>query len=133
MGIMENLHPLLNVAGNRVTRDEANPEVLNFFFASALVSKTSCSPDTQAPELVDRDMERTVGAHLSHFFTLPFSITSPFSSRLVTIALQSFEYPLHGQTSMFLLLLLLNMCQLLFNITQVLKHAIQRSVQRQES
>lgn len=39
----ENLHPLLDVGGNLVTKDE---EKANAFFASAFSSKSSCSLDT---------------------------------------------------------------------------------------
>ncbi|GAB0187132.1 mitochondrial enolase superfamily member 1 [Grus japonensis] len=54
----ENLHPLLDVGGNRVTKDEEKAEVFNVFLASAFSSKTSCSPGTQPPELEDRDGEQ---------------------------------------------------------------------------
>ena len=40
----------------------------------------------------------------------------PFSSRQITKALENFEYPWDVQTSMFLLLCLLNMSQLLFKV-----------------
>ncbi|KAK4811142.1 LOW QUALITY PROTEIN: hypothetical protein QYF61_019773 [Mycteria americana] len=53
----ENLHLLLDAGGNIVTKDEEKAEVLNAFFASVFNSKTSCSPDTQPPELEDRDGE----------------------------------------------------------------------------
>ncbi|KAK4827846.1 LOW QUALITY PROTEIN: hypothetical protein QYF61_021983 [Mycteria americana] len=55
----ENLHPLLDVGGNIVTKDEEKAEVLNAFFASVFNSKTSCSPGTQPPELEDRDGEQS--------------------------------------------------------------------------
>lgn len=71
----------------------------------------------------------TVGDVSPHFFTLPFF----FSSGLITIALESFEYPWDGRTSIFLLSHLLNVIQVLYNFKQLLKHAIQRSFQRQES
>uniref|UniRef100_A0A493T5Q6 Reverse transcriptase domain-containing protein n=1 Tax=Anas platyrhynchos platyrhynchos TaxID=8840 RepID=A0A493T5Q6_ANAPP len=56
----ENLHPLLDVGGNLVTRDEEKAEVLNAFFASVFSGKTGCSLDTQYPELVERDGEQDV-------------------------------------------------------------------------
>lgn len=114
-----------------MTRDEAKAKVLNAFFPSVFSSSTSCS-DTQPPELVDRDMERTRGGR---FFPL---VNSPCLLHL-SLLLQdtpnkkSFEYPWDGQTSMFLLLGLINVFQLLFNVRQLFKNAIQRSVQRQES
>jgi len=46
----ENLHLLLDVGGNLVTKDEEKDEVLNAFFASVFNSKVSCSPDSQTPE-----------------------------------------------------------------------------------
>ncbi|KAK4814395.1 LOW QUALITY PROTEIN: hypothetical protein QYF61_018154 [Mycteria americana] len=54
-GLKENFHPLLDMGGNIVTRDEEKSEVLNAFFASVFNSKTSCSPGTQPPEMEDRD------------------------------------------------------------------------------
>ncbi|KAK4807442.1 hypothetical protein QYF61_001993 [Mycteria americana] len=51
----ENLHPLLGVGGNTVTKDEEKAEVLNAFFPSVINSKTSCSLGSQPPELEDRD------------------------------------------------------------------------------
>ncbi|KAK4815341.1 hypothetical protein QYF61_000173 [Mycteria americana] len=54
----ENLHPLLDVGGNIVTKAEEKDEVLNAFFALSFNSKTSCSLVTQPPELEDRDKER---------------------------------------------------------------------------
>ncbi|KAK4826428.1 LOW QUALITY PROTEIN: hypothetical protein QYF61_008961 [Mycteria americana] len=47
----ENLHPLLDMEGNTVTK----AEVLNAFFASVFNSKTSCSWGTQLPEPEDSD------------------------------------------------------------------------------
>ncbi|KAK4820464.1 hypothetical protein QYF61_027746, partial [Mycteria americana] len=54
----ENLHPLLDVEGNIMTKDEEKAEVLKAFFVSAFNSKTSCSAGTQPPELEDRDREQ---------------------------------------------------------------------------
>ncbi|KAK4830258.1 hypothetical protein QYF61_009351 [Mycteria americana] len=54
----DNLHPLLDMGGNIVTKDEEKAEVLNAFFASVFKSKTSYSPGTQPPELEDRDGEQ---------------------------------------------------------------------------
>lgn len=42
-----NLHPLLDVRGNRVTKDEEKAEVFSAFFASVFNSKTSCSLGVQ--------------------------------------------------------------------------------------
>ncbi|KAK4830929.1 hypothetical protein QYF61_014302 [Mycteria americana] len=54
----DNLHPLLDVWGNIVTKDKEKAEVLNAFFASVFNNNTSCSPGTQPPELEDRDGEQ---------------------------------------------------------------------------
>ncbi|KAK4832989.1 hypothetical protein QYF61_027013 [Mycteria americana] len=53
----ENPHPLLDVGGNIVAKDEEKAEVLNAFFDSVFNSKTSYSWGTQPPELEDRDGE----------------------------------------------------------------------------
>lgn len=41
-----------------MTRDKEKAEVLNVFFVSDFSSKTSFSPGTQPPELIDRDREQ---------------------------------------------------------------------------
>ena len=69
----------------------------------------------------------------SYLFTLPFSFTALLSSELVTIVLQNIEYPWDTQTSMVLLLCLLNAHQVLFKVKQLLRNLIQRSVLRQDS
>ncbi|KAK4810942.1 hypothetical protein QYF61_013350 [Mycteria americana] len=53
--------------------------------------------------------------------------------RLTTIAFENFEYPLDVQTSMFLLLCLLNVCQALFQVKQLIKNTTQRSAPRLDS
>jgi len=52
----ENLHPLLDGGGNIVTK----AEVLNAFFALVFNSKTSCSLDTQPPDLEDREQNEAL-------------------------------------------------------------------------
>jgi len=54
----ENLHPLLDTGGNRVTKAEEKVEVLNAIFASVFNSKTHCSEGTQPTPLEDRDREQ---------------------------------------------------------------------------
>ena len=54
----DNLHPLLDVAGNIATRVEEEAEVLNAFFASVFNSKSGFPQVTQPPELEDRDEEQ---------------------------------------------------------------------------
>ncbi|KAK4823940.1 hypothetical protein QYF61_008326 [Mycteria americana] len=51
----ENLQPLVDRGGNRVTKDEEKAEVLNAFFASVFNSRANCSLGTQPLELEDRD------------------------------------------------------------------------------
>lgn len=62
--------------------------------------------------------------------TPPF--INPFS-RLVTIPLENFKYPLDVQTSTFLLLRLLNAFQVLFKDKQLIKNTTQRSALRLDS
>lgn len=59
--------------------------------------------------------------------------TFPFSSRLFSMSLQNFKYPQDVQTSIFLLLYLLNVFQVLSKVKQLFKNATQRSVLKQES
>lgn len=54
----ENIHPLLDVRGNVVTKDEEKAEVLNAFLASGFNNKTSCFKRTQPPEVEDIDWEQ---------------------------------------------------------------------------
>ncbi|NWV09231.1 LORF2 protein, partial [Ptilonorhynchus violaceus] len=49
----DNLHSLLDVRRNLVTKDEEKAEVLNTFFASIFNNKTSCPQYNCAPGLVD--------------------------------------------------------------------------------
>ena len=42
---------------NGIKRDEEKAEVLSAFFTSVFNSKTICSPATQPPGLVDKDLE----------------------------------------------------------------------------
>ncbi|PKU43820.1 rna-directed dna polymerase from mobile element jockey-like [Limosa lapponica baueri] len=53
----ENLHPLLDVGGKIVTKDEGKAEVLYAFFASVFSSRVG-SLSTQIPELSDRGREQ---------------------------------------------------------------------------
>ena len=49
--VKENLHPLLDVAGNMTTEIKGKAGALNDFFISAFNSQTSYSWDTQPPDL----------------------------------------------------------------------------------
>ncbi|KAK4811169.1 hypothetical protein QYF61_019800 [Mycteria americana] len=51
----ENLQPLVDGGGNKVTKGEEEAEVLNAFFASVFNSRANCSLGTQPPESEDRD------------------------------------------------------------------------------
>lgn len=50
--------PLLDLQGNKVTKNEEKIEVLNAFFALVCNSKVSCSPGIQSPELEDKDEKK---------------------------------------------------------------------------
>ncbi|KAK4806132.1 hypothetical protein QYF61_001055 [Mycteria americana] len=54
-------------------------------------------------------------------------------SLLTTIAFENIEYPWDVQTSMFLLLCLLSVCQALFKVKELFKNTIQRSAPRPDS
>jgi len=53
--VIESLHPLLDMRGNIVNKDEEKTEILNAFFASVFNSQTSYSQDSQPPVLEDRE------------------------------------------------------------------------------
>ena len=57
----------------------------------------------------------------------------PFSSRQITVALENFEYPWDVQTSMFLLLCLLNVFQVLSKVKQSFKNTFRKSAPRLNS
>ena len=54
----------------------------------------------------------------------------PFSSRLVTVSLENFEYLHDVQTSMLLLLCVMTVFQVMFKIKQLFKNIMQRSAPR---
>lgn len=60
MRIKENLHLLLDVEGNKMTKDERKAEVPNTFSTPVFNNKTSCS---ECPELGDRDGKRNEAPH----------------------------------------------------------------------
>jgi len=53
----ENLHPLLDVRGNIINKDEEKAEVLHAFFASVFNSHTGYPQSSQPPVLEDREGE----------------------------------------------------------------------------
>lgn len=72
------------------------------------------------------------GDTFSHFH-FPLSFPFPFFTRLVTVALQNFEYNWDVQNNMFLLLCLLNVFQVLFKINQLFKNTTQKSALIQDN
>lgn len=56
-GVKENLHPLFSVGENIVTKAEERDEVLNAFFASVFLRKSTSSQGTQLTVLKVRDRE----------------------------------------------------------------------------
>jgi len=86
------------------------------------------------------------GCHLSEFInnqtysmgktggdTFPHSFTLLFSFRLVMTAFENVERPWDVQASMFLLVCLLNVFQVLFRVNQLVKNIPQRSALRLDS
>ena len=63
----------------------------------------------------------------THFFSFPFSC------RQITVAPENFEYPWDVQTSMVLLLCLLNVFQVLFKVKQLFKNTFRKSAPRLNS
>jgi len=63
----------------------------------------------------------------------PHSFSPPLSFRLVQMAFENFEYPRDAQASMFILLCLLNVFQVLFSVKQLFKNIAQRSAPRLDS
>lgn len=55
--IKENLHSVLDVKGNVVTKDEDKAEVLNAFFALAFISKVNIFQVSHPPGLENCDWE----------------------------------------------------------------------------
>lgn len=78
-------------------------------------------------------MGETKNDTFPHSFTFPFPFTSTFPSKLVTIALENFEYPWEVEISMFLLLCLLTVFQDLFKVKQLFENTMQRPAPRLDS
>jgi len=59
----ESLHPLLDVRGKIVTKDEEKAEVINACFASVFNSQTGYSQGSQPPVLEDRGRSAEQSSH----------------------------------------------------------------------